>query len=832
MPTTPSRPPPRRLSSSASEDLAALAATAAAAEEAATDARTALSSDSDDDQGLPTTRSAAAAASPSSRRGRSTTSSTAAVAPAGPLTASTSLGRGLFSSSFGSTSFLRARGGGASTRRRRRGQEQQHQQDHPPAREGELQGEGGHPTTTTAGVPPAAASASASRGSSAGEQQRALHEEIAWLHRSLGLAAQEGELLREEARAKEALASRLQEQNDALLREAKVARARLKRAEQDKARAVEEKAAALVAGASQGQQQQRTQQRSSESLQQEAGAAASQNAALRAQLDRAMAQLRECLETIEGLEASLTATERERDIVQHQLQQQLQQQALAASNGGLGGGHAVALLEEELGALRRKYAKAKAALKACREEEGAARRLLNEHMQHQHQHQSPSQHSLLSHGHGGGGSPARASSHDPPGEVRRLRTRVRELEAVLAKAEEVDRESQAAQRGDAERLASDRRRLVEAEARLRAEAAGAVERAAAAEARVAQLEGKVRRAKQAAGEAQGEARELRRRFKEHLEETTGVVAELEKARGERARRAQELAAVQAALADTRGQLEEALGRCVAWERERQVLLKELQAEKGRARGLETAIAEAADRIVGYEEELQRVQGAAAAETAAAEVLRRTSQRLEQAVGVGAASAFESPSRRWGSSSSSAAAAAPAIPPPRPTGPSGEGTSRRAGSSVSGRDSGNGGAAARPSPALLDTLARLRQATARANAATLESAIEEEEEGAAAGRPRSPSLASASSVDDRTVVVPHGEAAVPASSAAPRGGLGELLARCRTLKAELAAVIEEDERLQGQQQSPPPLPPPRQTARTPRGRLGEGQGSNTATERLM
>lgn len=67
-------------------------------------------------------------------------------------------------------------------------------------------------TITTTSRLPAAASASeraavglgASAGSAtAGEQQRALHEEIARLHRSLGLAAQEAEVLREEVRAKE-----------------------------------------------------------------------------------------------------------------------------------------------------------------------------------------------------------------------------------------------------------------------------------------------------------------------------------------------------------------------------------------------------------------------------------------------------------------------------------------------------------------------------------------------------------------------------------------------------------------------------------------------------
>lgn len=616
---------------------------------------------------------------------------------------------------------------------------------------------------------------------------------------------------------KQALAGRLQEQNEGLLREAKLSRAKLRRMQEEKSRVEDELAAALAAGAS---------RRLRATTGREAAEAAEAEVvgALRQQLDRAVAQLRECLETIEGLETSLVAAERERDALQAEVEGLRHEQG----GGELG---RVAAVEEELRAarqahetLRAKYARAKAALKACREEEGAVRRALGE-LQHQ---------SLLSEhsggGGGGGGSPPRGGGGE---EARRLRARVRELEAVLRKVKEVDTEAQAAQRRDAERLALERRRLLEAEARMRAEAAAAAGRAAAAEARVAQLEGKVRRAKQACGEAQGEARELRRRFKEHVEETGGVLAELEKARGERARRAQELAAAQAALADTRAQLEAALARCVAWERERQGLLRELQVEKGRASGLEAAIAEAADRIVGYEEELEGVQRAAAAETAAAEVLRRTSRRLaEAAVGGGTglagagemATAATTAARRRGSSLASA-------------------------SSVVGgrRGSDSGGAlpaaAAGPSPQLLDTLARLRQATATANAAALASAAAASDDGGVGGeetaddaepaRTRTPSVASSSLEDElATVLVPHhvgaGDTGGPGASSS---GLGDLLARCRTLKAELAAVIEEDERLQQQTRQQRSQPPPPSMATGRRTGAGAVSGSNATTERL-
>lgn len=761
-------------------------------------------------------------ASSSFWRRRSTTSSTGAVAD--PFTLSASLGRGLFSSSFAST--LGAATGSSSRRRRGRGRhgEQEHQQRDGTGEEANAEDYDTAfppPPLPPPPLPPAAAAASGGSAATAGEAQRALHEEVARLHRSLGIAAQETEVLREEVRAKEALASRLQEQNDGLLREAKLSRSKLKKAQDEKARVEEELAAARAAGA--------TRLLSSSTSREDAGAgvlmgnevAAEHDVAVRGQLARAMGQLGECLETIEGLEASLLATERERDA----LQQQLEQAALWS--GESGGREAsvrarVLVLEEEVQAVRAKYAKAKAALRASKEEKGHVHRQLlqlqRDHQQLQQQWGPVEQSSLLS---------ARGTPGKSDDEVRRLRGRVRELEAVLSKVKEVDAEAEAAGHVDRERLVAERRRLQEAEAWWRGEVAAAKERVTAAEERAAVLEGKLRKAKQAVGLAQEEVRELRGKFRAHVEETEAVVAELERARGERARRAQELAVAQAALADTRGQLEEALRRAVAWEKEREGLLRELQVEKGRARGLEAAVAEAADRIVRYEEELVGVQRAAAAESAAAEVLRRTSRRLKEAAvvgaGAGGAAAAKStePGRRRAPSSSVAASLTAAAP---------------SAASHDRRTSG-GGVSSGPPPALLDTLTRLRQATAAANTAAAVSAagpdFESEDEAvlppssssAAAPltrAPRSPSSVASSTEDEGTVLVPHGieGGTEQAFSSSTTGGLGDLLSRCRTLKTELAAVIEEDQRLAGQWQPSSRQPPPSRQA-----------GSN-ATERIL
>lgn len=460
--------------------------------------------------------------------------------------------------------------------------------------------------------------------------KKGLHEEISRLHQVLGLQAQELEMVHESLRAKDDTLRRAQGQSDDLLQEARQARVDLKRCRKSKLETEEaleeaqkrvlvlqEKVKVLemavrrtgeVGNSSPGSPQGPLEEAGSVARTKARAEAKAREAAelvdgMRARLDDGMEQLRECLATIETLETSLHRSEREKI----QAQEEVRRLTFSLSSQDAGGGEVTAWKARATAAEARAKAM-EGELSVLRERESSQ-------------------------------TPAAART------IMELEARCQNLEEVLRKSKEVDREAlEAAQRATA-RLESEREAWRGKEMRRRQEVTDAKSQAETyrrkalkledmLESRRAEEEGGGKRrggarghdqAKAAEGVAraaeralrsqqeelkarQTEAADLRSKCRDYLQAMNGVMDDLERMKAQQEEEQQRTKSRKESLdkerrKKSREALSKAQARCLAFEKESLEARRIVKAEQEKARELEMAVSEAAARIVAYEEEM-------------------------------------------------------------------------------------------------------------------------------------------------------------------------------------------------------------------------------------